>query len=105
MLKFLKDIELPEFASDLSEEFSTARLAHSHLETAHIRDFHATISLRTLDAFIEIESFDDEADISCTAVTVNINDEIVACFAASHDLNDAFLIAHRVALAIILSTR
>lgn len=69
------NIKLPEFASEMTEEFSTASAAHAHLETAHIRDFHATISLRAHDAFIEIESFDDDADIACTAVTVNKADE------------------------------
>lgn len=96
------NIKLPEFASEMTEEFSTASAAHAHLETAHIRDFHATISLRAHDAFIEIESFDDDADIACTAVTVNINDTIVACFATSHNLEDAFAVANRVALVIVL---
>lgn len=103
MEKALKAIELPDFASDLSEEFGSARDAFEHLENATERAFIATISLRNFDATIYVETFcvAPNDDINCTAVTVlSAENDIVACFAAA-SVEDALLIAHRCASAIV----
>lgn len=102
MKNLLANIELPEFVTELSEEFTTAPAARAHLETAEHREFFSTISLRAYDAFIEVEHFNDLHDIACYAVTVNVSDEIIAIYACA-SVEEAFIVAHRVAIALTVA--